>query len=215
MTPPSDPFQPVPADDFLRQAREGVDVLDVRPGPAYADSHLRGSIFIGLGRMFPNWAQVLLDPARPLQLVAEPGDERPALAALAEIGFADLRGYLDGGFAAVAGNAEHLARTERVDYAGLARELDSPMPPHLVDVRQPQEWQQGRIASAPNLPLTEFAARLGEVPREGRVILQCQGGYRSLIAASFLERDGHETTCDMEGGFGAWAEAGLPIQPAS
>ena len=81
-------------------------------------------------------------------------------------------------------------------------------------MREAPEWQRGRIGDAPNLPLTQLAARLGEVPAEGRVILQCQGGYRSLIAASLLERAGREGLVDMEGGFGAWAQAGRPVQPA-
>ncbi|MCL4166373.1 UNVERIFIED_CONTAM: hypothetical protein GTU68_066155 [Idotea baltica] len=72
----------------------------------------------------------------------------------------------------------------------------------------------GRIGSAPNLPLTELEARKHEIPAEGRVILQCQGGYRSLIAASMMEHHGREGLVDMSGGFGSWAQAGLPVSPA-
>jgi hydroxyacylglutathione hydrolase len=219
MTSPSsgqsgDPFRPILADEFLSQAQEGVDVLDVRGGPAYALSHLRGSIFVGLSPMFPNWVQALLDASRPIQVIADPGQERSALACLVELGHGEVRGYLEGGFDSIADRTEYLATTERVDCDGLAGELDSEDPPYLIDVRQPHEWQQGRIGNAPNLPLTEFANRTSEVPGDRRVILQCMGGYRSLIAASFLERAGHMSTIDMAGGFGAWAEAGLPVQPA-
>ena len=64
------------------------------------------------------------------------------------------------------------------------------------------------------MPLTQLEGRAAEIPAEGRVILQCQGGYRSLIAASLLERAGREGIVDMEGGFGAWAQAGHPVHPA-
>lgn len=208
----NDPLTAIPADRFLEQASSGVDVLDVRGGPAYAVSHLRGSIFIGLSQMFPNWVQALLDPSRSVQVIAEPGQESVVIQCLSEVGHKDIRGYLEGGFASLAGHAEHLTSTERVDHAALAQELEGDSPPYLLDVRQPQEWQGGRIGDAPNIPLTEFSARTAEVPVDRRVILQCQGGYRSLIAASFLERAGHANTIDMEGGFGAWAQAGRPIR---
>lgn len=211
---PNDPQRALTAREFLEQMDAGVDVLDVRSGPDYAASHLRSSIFIGISQMFPNWVQALLDPSRPVQIIAEPGHESMVFASLKEVGIADLRGFLDGGFASLASFADRLTSTERVDSTALAAELDQATPPHVIDVRQPQEWQQGRIGSAPNIPLTEFEKRVSEVPTDGRVILQCQGGYRSLIAASYLERAGHASTIDMEGGFGAWAQSGLPVQPA-
>ena len=181
---------------------------------AHVSRHLRGSVFIGLSQMFPNWAQQLLDPTQAWAVIAEPGQEEITLRALAEIGFQDLRGHLDGGFAALAEHPERLASTERVDDAALAAELDQAEPPTLIDVREVPEYQRGRIGDAPNVPLTQLAQRAAEVPAEGRVILQCQGGYRSLIAASLLERAGREGLVDMEGGFGAWAQAGRPIHPA-
>lgn len=204
----------LPADEFLELALGGVTVLDVRSGPDYAAAHLRGSVFIGLSQMFPNWAAQLLVPAEPLLLIAEAGHESVVHEALSEHDFGDLRGFLEGGFAAIRGHVEHLASTERVDSAALSEELAGAEPPYLIDIRQPPEWQRGRIGAAPNVPLTELVERVAEVPKEGRVILQCQGGYRSLIAASLLERLGHVDLVDMEGGFGAWCEAGHPIQPA-
>jgi len=208
-------MNPIPVDEFLELTRGGVTALDVRSGPDYSLSHLRGSVFIGLSQMFPNWAGQLLRLDEPLALIAEPGHEAIALDALAQNGHSDLKGYLEGGFAALAGHAEHLCSTERVDAAALAAELDAAQPPHLIDVREVPEWQRGRIGSAPNVPLTALQQRFGEIPEEGRVILQCQGGYRSLIAASLLEREGREGLVDMEGGFGAWVNEGRPIQPAS
>ncbi|MFT7668990.1 MAG: hydroxyacylglutathione hydrolase [Planctomycetota bacterium] len=212
---PKDPLRSIPVEQFIELAASGVDVLDVRGGPEYALSHLRGSIFIGLSQMFPKWVQSLLDPSRALMVIADPGQEAVVMPCLVEVGCSAVHGFLEGGFASIAGRGELLAGTERIDHIGLASELEASDAPYLLDVRQPQEWQRGRIATAPNLPLTEFEGRVAEVPTDCRVILQCQGGYRSLIAASFLERAGHNSTVDMAGGFGAWAQAGLPIQPCS
>lgn len=205
---------PLSAIDLLNLQDEGVHVLDVRSGPDWAASHVRGSVFIGLSQMFPNWAQQLLDPSQSWAVIAEPGQEEMALRCLAEIGFQDLRGFLEGGFGGLAEHPERLTSTERVDQAALAAELAQEAPPALIDVREAPEWQRGRIGSAPNVPLTQLEGRAGEIPAEGRVILQCQGGYRSLIAASLLERAGREGVVDMEGGFGAWVQSGHPVHPA-
>jgi hydroxyacylglutathione hydrolase len=207
--------RPLSAAELLALVDEGVDVLDVRPGPDWAAGHLRGSVFIGMCPKFPAWAELLLDRARPWAVIAPPGQEEMTLRLLAELGFEDLRGHLAGGFAALADHPDRVVATERIDHAALAAELDAADAPALIDVREAQEWRAGRIGAAPNVPLTELQQRLREIPAEGRVILQCQGGYRSLIAASLCERAGREGLVDMEGGFGAWAQAGRPISPAS
>ncbi len=214
MTPPSgDPCRPVPASEFLTLFDGGARVLDVRSGPEWAASHLRGSVFIGLSQMFPRWAQMLLDEAQPWLVIADPGQEGGVIQCLQELGHQDVRGYLEGGFSTLADHPDRLVSTERVDHAGLAAELDSDDPPHLVDVRQPQEWQAARIGQAPNVPLTEIEARRSEIPTHRRVILQCLGGYRSLIAISLLEMHGIHGVVYMFGGFGAWAENGRPVAP--
>jgi hydroxyacylglutathione hydrolase len=164
--------------------------------------------------MFGKWVQALLDPSASWLLLADDGVELDAISILVDLGFGDLRGHLRGGFGALASHKDELIHTERVDHSALARELGGDQAPYLLDVRQPMEWQAGRIASAPNLPLTEIESRRAEVPTDRRVILQCQGGFRSLIAASILEFHGHEGIVDMAGGFGSWAQAGLQVNPA-
>jgi hydroxyacylglutathione hydrolase len=199
---------------FLTHKEAGVRVLDVRSGPDWAHSHLRGSIFIGLSPGFPKWVGALLDPTDPWLLISDPAQLPMVVQLMQEIGFTDLKGHLVGGYSSLAGHEHELTSTERVDHHALAAELGGDPAPILIDVRQPQEWVQGRIGSAPNVPLTEIEDRKHEVPAEGRVILQCLGGYRSLIAASLLEFHGREGLVDMAGGYGSWAQAGLPISPA-
>jgi hydroxyacylglutathione hydrolase len=164
--------------------------------------------------MFPRWVEVLLDANQNWIVIADPGHEGHVFECLGELGYQQIGGYLEGGHASLLAHPERLIRTERVDQAALANELEADQPPHLIDVRQPHEWHAGRIAEAPNIPLTEFEKRCEEVPKDSRIILQCQGGYRSLIAASFLERAGFEDVVDMSGGFGAWVNAGRAVNSA-
>lgn len=55
-----------------------------------------------------------------------------------------------------------------------------------------------------NVPLHQLLGRVQEVPRQTPLVLHCQSGYRSAIAASVLARRGITTCADLVGGFAAW-----------
>jgi hydroxyacylglutathione hydrolase len=81
----------------------------------------------------------------------------------------------------------------------------------VIDVRGRAEWEAGHLPGVPNIPLGHLAARLDEVLRDRPVVLQCQGGARSAIAASVLQAHGLTNVVNLAGGFAAWQLAGLPI----
>ncbi len=81
----------------------------------------------------------------------------------------------------------------------------------LVDVREPHEFAAGHIPNAVNVPLPELADRMHSLP-SGPIVLHCQGGTRSAIAASLVRASGRDDVADMEGGFVAWERAGLPVE---
>jgi rhodanese-related sulfurtransferase len=60
-------------------------------------------------------------------------------------------------------------------------------------------------------PLSVVLWRLDEVPRDTRVVLVCRHGYSSNLAAAQLQDLGFRDATDVEGGFAAWAVAGLPV----
>jgi rhodanese-related sulfurtransferase len=87
----------------------------------------------------------------------------------------------------------------------------------LLDVREPVEWEQ-HIAGAVQVPrgLLEFAAdptsprHKPELDPAGRVIVYCRSGTRAALAALTLKTLGYENVANLDGGFTAWKEAGLP-----
>ena len=92
----------------------------------------------------------------------------------------------------------------------------------LVDVRRSGEWDAGHIAQAHLAPLNKFAAvihsgseaakkLLPNFETDRPVIVHCQGGYRSAIAASLLERAGFSMVVNVIGGFDAWKLQKFPI----
>jgi rhodanese-related sulfurtransferase len=86
----------------------------------------------------------------------------------------------------------------------------------LVDVREPVEWEH-HIAGAVQVPrgLLEFVAdpaspkHRPELDPAGRVIVYCRSGARAALACATLKIMGFENVANLEGGFGAWQEAGL------
>jgi hydroxyacylglutathione hydrolase len=85
----------------------------------------------------------------------------------------------------------------------------------VIDVRGASEWESGHLPGAPNIPLATLAARLDEVQRDRPVVVQCQSGGRSAIAASLLRAKGVKDVLNLSGGLSAWREAGLPIETIS
>ena len=74
----------------------------------------------------------------------------------------------------------------------------------LLDVRQPSEYEKGRIPGATLIPLPELAARLGELDPRKPVIAYCAVGGRSRAAAQFLAGQGFEQGYNLKGGRMAW-----------
>jgi len=83
----------------------------------------------------------------------------------------------------------------------------------LIDVREPHEWEAGRIAGARHIELERLAGRADEVPRDRPVVFQCRLGNRSAMATAAFRASGWKAF-NLAGGIQAWADAGLPLDPA-
>jgi hydroxyacylglutathione hydrolase len=204
-------LHPVDLAEVLRMAGAGAQVLDVRDAAEYAKGHVAGSINIGLGGQYATWAGTVLDRAKPIVIISEPGREQEAAVRLGRIGFDHVKGYLDGGMEALAGRPDLVRRTERVSAPMVAEELASAKPPLLLDIRNPREWAIRHIASGVNIPLNHLQERIAEIPRDRRIAVHCAGGYRSSIAAGILHGHGITNLIEMAGGLAAWDAARLPV----
>ena len=81
----------------------------------------------------------------------------------------------------------------------------------VLDVREPEEYEQGHMPGAINLPQADLASRLDEFPRHRPLTLICRSGARSLRAAQFLRQVGFEQVTNVQGGTLAWRAAGKPL----
>jgi glyoxylase-like metal-dependent hydrolase (beta-lactamase superfamily II)/rhodanese-related sulfurtransferase len=197
-------LQPLSLDRTLGLAEAGAQLLDTRESAEFEGAHIRGAVNVGLGGSFATWCGTILDRDRSIVLVAEPGREAEAATRLGRIGFDSVAGYLAGAMQSLAETPELIDRTPRVTAAALAEQLDLPNPPLLIDVRAEQEFKEGRIDGAINVPLSRIRDQLDQVPTDRPVVVYCTSGYRSAIAASVLRREQASEVTDLVGGLGAW-----------
>src|SRR5580698_641342 len=85
----------------------------------------------------------------------------------------------------------------------LTHKLKSQSPPHLIDVRQPEEFALVALEGSQLIPLGELSARLDELP-QGELVVYCHHGMRSLQAAALLTARGHPAR-SLRGGIDLWA----------
>ncbi|MDQ6748443.1 MAG: molybdopterin-synthase adenylyltransferase MoeB [Candidatus Dormibacteraeota bacterium] len=92
--------------------------------------------------------------------------------------------------------------------------LEQPAPPVLIDVREPDETDQGVIPGAVVIPRGFLEMRVEDkVPqRDAPVVLYCAGGSRSALAAKSLADLGYSDVTSMSGGFNAWKERGFKFE---
>jgi len=194
----------------------GGTLVDTRKADAYASRHIPRTLNIPLNKSFSTWAGSILPYDRELYLlvddnVAERADE--AVRDLAMIGLDRIAGYFGvDALAAWEKDGRHLATVPQVTAAELAVMISNG-DVQVIDVRGASEWDTGHLPGAPNMPLASLAARVAEVARDRPVVVQCQAGGRSAIAASLLRAKGVEQVANLQGGFTAWRDAGLPVEP--
>jgi hydroxyacylglutathione hydrolase len=81
----------------------------------------------------------------------------------------------------------------------------------LVDVRSDSEWASGHLPDALHIPLGSLGARAAELPRQRPIVVHCQGGDRSAIAASVLLNLGRRDVFNLSGGLSEWIREGRTV----
>lgn len=80
----------------------------------------------------------------------------------------------------------------------------------LLDVREDDEWAAGHAPNALHIPMSELAARLGELPQDDNLFVVCRGGGRSSRVTAYLNANGWDAV-NVAGGMTSWAASGRPM----
>ena len=97
--------------------------------------------------------------------------------------------------------------------ADLVRRLKSPEPPVVIDVRDPDEYRDGHIEAATNISRGFLEFRIPTVAPDSTtpIVLYCQTGLRSVLAAKSLQELGYQNVINLGGGYQKWTQSGLPV----
>jgi rhodanese-related sulfurtransferase len=84
----------------------------------------------------------------------------------------------------------------------------------LIDVRDAAEYAKGHILGAKNVPLADLERRAAEFDKHKAkpVIVHCDTGSRATRALGVLKGRGFANVFNLAGGYGAWQQAGLPVE---
>jgi len=82
----------------------------------------------------------------------------------------------------------------------------------LIDIREPHEWEAGRIPGARFLTMSELAAQAETIDPSTPVVFYCRVGGRSAMAANAFRRAGYDAYT-MTGGLVEWEAQGRPLEP--
>ena len=178
-----------------------VILLDVRNENDFAESHIPGSIFIGLDGRFAPWVGELLeDIKKPIILLAPEGREEEAITRLSRVGFDNIKGYLKGGIKSwieLKKQTNSIENIKAQDFMSLNSKFDI----NILDVRSQNEYLSGSVDGSLNIPLINLTDNLDKLNSNKRSYIYCKGGYRSMIASSILNSKGINDITNIIGGY--------------
>jgi rhodanese-related sulfurtransferase len=189
----------------------GAIVLDVRREDEFVKGHIPQSIFIGLDGGFAPWVGALIaDVKQPILLITPQGREEETVTRLSRVGFDGTLGYLKGGFEAWRKAGKEYDTITSVNAQQVKKNNVKETFP-VFDVRKESEFLSEHVLGANNTPLDFLNDHMAEFPTEDNFYVHCAGGYRSVIAASILKSRGIHNLINIEGGFSALKDVGIPV----
>ncbi len=190
-------------------AERRMTLLDVRPAGEAAVELIPGSVNIPVGRDLTNWAGWLVPYNKPIVLLAEDqsaANESARLLSL--IGLDDVQGWLGLDSLREFGSPVQVAQIATMD--AFRAHQDGAV--QLLDVRSRREYAEGHAPGVTHIPLGELADRRSELPADRPIIVHCESGVRSPMAAALLISLGFEDVANMTLGFSDYERLGLPVE---
>lgn len=198
--------------ELRRRIEAGEWVVDLRSREVFATGHVPGAINFDLDGAFINYLGWMIPWGTPVTLLGATTEQvEAAQRELVRIGIDRPAAQAVGGPSSWLPEGEAPSVIRRVDFAGLAAELNDRTDAMVIDTRQILEWESGHVANAVFIPFYEIHDRMGEVPRNVDVYVYCGSGYRASAVASLLQNHGFDNVIHVDDNFSNAAAAGLDI----
>lgn len=191
--------------DFKERLADNPIILDTRHPDRFMQGFVPGAINIGLNGRFAEWAGSLLPFTQPIVLVTEVGSEKESIIRLSRVGLDNVVGYLSGGFEAWQNAGETIDLIIDVEADELAMDLPFDENLVIVDVRRETEYANEHVKEAINIPLDQLTdpGSMANLDDHHNIYIHCASGYRSVIAASLIKRQGIHNIRNVVGGIEA------------
>lgn len=182
-----------------------VTVIDTRERGAYMRGHLAGSILAPFDASFTTTVGSYVEPEEAIYLIIEEKDAEQAVRDLVRIGLDDVRAIIppDALRAYGRGN-DKLRMLKTIDFD----ELDGRRHytnVEVLDVRRQEERDRRHIPGARHVPHVRLREHLDELPRDKTLLVHCQSGVRSAVAAALLDARGF-CVAYVDDAFERWKE---------
>lgn len=210
--------------DSVATLRERTWLIDLRPSADFARGHIPGALCLPYSRSFSTYAGSIVPYDVDLVFIATASDDSDPTALpasvqnaahdLSLIGLDRVIGWIDADQAqrAWVDAGQSLATLPQLSVGELQTWSGAPMT--VVDVRGESEWRAGHLPGALHVPLGVIAERAASLPATP-LVLQCQSGSRSAIAASLLQRLGRNDVLNLSGGYAAWERSARPLMAST
>lgn len=176
-------------------------IVDTRPRSLFAERHLQGSLHIQDNNAFSTWAGWMIPYDRPFVVVCDPSRIAEVTRKLVRIGLDRIRGYISSvEWTGAQMDSLQLVDCETVELERTKGRLN------ILDVRSSAEFAEDHIDGALHIHAGFLKDRLYEIPTGRPLVVVCESGDRSSLAASFLKKNGFKDVRNLSGGMTAWRE---------
>lgn len=200
-------LKPLTVAELEAEVKSGTTIVDTRIPDVFELGFITGSLNFGLNGQYAIWAATILDITTPIVLVAEPGKEQESAERLTRVGFDNIKGFLQGGFEAWLDAEKRYDMVISIDDEEF--ELDvKHTEVGVLDVRKPGEFNDLHVDKAQHFSLDKIVENTKALDPTKEYLVHCAGGYRSMIAVSYLKAHGVKNVKNVWGGFGKIKERG-------
>ncbi len=184
---------------------DNVVVLDTRDYPAFMRKHIPGSILAPFNKQFNTVAGSFVEEDKQIYLIIDEAHLHEAVTDLINVGLDHVKGYAGTEVIDMyETSGEELASIKTVQF-GEAGDLMTDDSYNVLDVRKATEYNEGNVPGAQNIAHTRLMSRLDEVSGDKPLLVHCQAGGRSAVAAAMLKAKGYDVVF-VDGSFNDWKE---------
>lgn len=190
---------------------KNIQLIDIRSPTSFAGGHIPGSLNIWKDGL-PMFAGYFLNYSNPILIIDDFNDNiDDALRKLIRLGYDNIKGFLGKGFSVWTNSNEEIGKTNYWTAEELKDNLgDDDL--FILDVRDISNWTDpGHIKYANHVFVGDIKEKIGKIPRDKKIVVYCDSGFKTSIASSFLKKNDYSNVINLSGGILAWKKAGFDL----